>query len=210
MKQHDPIIDNLVNGIGFTGDLQFDVANFLRHHNHTDIAAHCLAVAKETRRLARAYNEDEEAGFQAGLLHDISVVFLAEERGEAAKRLDIEILPEEKVFPLIIHQKLSAYMAKEIFAISNHVIVNAVGCHTTLKANASIIDKSLFVADKIKWDQQGTPPYLKDILLALDSSLDEAAFCYLNYMWQKKSQLRVIHPWLREAYIDLGRKLGKF
>ena len=209
MKQQHPIIEDLVNGIEFTGDLQVDITTFLKHHGHINTAGHCLAVAKETRELARKYAEDEEAGFQAGLLHDISIVFPAEERGIVAKRLDIDVLPEEEVFPLIIHQKLSAYMAKEIFVISNEAIVNAIGCHTTLKANATILDKILFAADKIKWDQQGIPPYLKDILLALDSSLDDAVFCYLEYMWQRKSQLRVIHPWLCEAYIDLGRKLGK-
>ena len=100
-------------------------------------------------------------------------------------------------------------MAKEVFAISNEVILNAVRCHTTLRANASRIDKILFVADKIKWDQQGIPPYLKDILLAIDSSLDEAAYCYLEYLWTSKNQLKVIHPWLREAYFDLKEKLGK-
>lgn len=209
MKQSHPIMGSLVDGISFSGDLRVDVTNFIGHHGHNFTAEHCLTVAKEAKKLAGQYNEDEESAFQAGLLHDISAVFPAEERTLVAKKLGVDILPEEETFPLIIHQKLSAYMAQEIFAISNHAILNAIGCHTTLKVNATIIDKILFVADKIKWDQQGTPPYLKDILLALDSSLDAAAFCYLEYMWQRKSQLKVIHPWLREAYFDLGKELGK-
>lgn len=209
MKQSHPIIQDLIDGIQCSGDLQVDVLNFLKHHGHAVIAGHCLTVAEESRKLAYQYGEDGEAAFEAGLLHDVSVVFPAQERGIIAKKLDIEILPEEEIFPLIIHQKLSAYMASEIFAISNHSILEAVGCHTTLKENASTLDKILFVADKIRWDQQGAPPYLEALLSALESSLDEAAYCYLDYMWQKKSQLKVIHPWLYEAHQDLGKKLKK-
>ena len=193
----------------FTGNLQFDVTNFLGRHDYMATAIHCAAVADEAKKLARKYHEDEEASFQAGLLHDVSVVFPMEERVFTASELEIDVLPEEEIFPLIVHQKLSAYMAKEIFSISNPAIVSAVACHTTLKANASTLDKVLFVADKIKWDQQGSPPYLNDLLPTLDSSLDEAAFCYLDYMRQRKGQLKVIHPWLREAHTDLGKKLGK-
>lgn len=209
MKQQQPIIKVLVNGIEFTDDLQVDIKNFLSQHNHIYTATHCLTVAEEARRLALKFNENEEFGFQAGLLHDISAIFPSEERVIIAKDLGIDVLAEEEIFPLIIHQKISAYMAEEIFNISNPAVIGAINCHTTLKANASVIDKILFVADKIKWDQKGIPPYLNDILLALDYSLDEAAFCYLDYVWQKKSQLKVIHPWLREAHIDLGKKLGK-
>jgi len=209
MKQHPPIIQDLINQMKFSGDLQADVTNFLSYHHYTKTASHCLVVAREARMLAGKYGEDEEAAFQAGLLHDISAVIPAEKRVLAAKKLGIDVLPEEGLFPLIVHQKLSACLAKEIFAISNDAILNAIGCHTTLKTNASNIDKILFVADKIKWDQQGKPPYLKHILLAMDISLDEAAYSYLEYMWINKSQLKVIHPWLRQAFIELGGKLGK-
>ncbi len=209
MTQPHIIFDNFTDGLKFTGNLQNDVVNFLTQNGHIKTAEHCLTVAKETKKLARKYNSDEEAGFQAGLLHDISAVFPAEERVLAARNMGIDVLPEEEAFPLIIHQKLSAYMAKDIFNISNHMVINAIGCHTTLKANASLVDKILFIVDKIKWDQKGAPPYLKDILLALNISLDEAVFCYLDYMWQNKNQLRVVHPWLRETHIDLSIKLGK-
>ena len=61
MKQQHPIIEDLVNGIEFTGELQVDIRAFLKHHGHINTAVHCLAVAKETRELARKYGEDEEA-----------------------------------------------------------------------------------------------------------------------------------------------------
>lgn len=63
---------------------------------------------------------------------------------------------------MIIHQKISKEMARDIFNIMDQEILDAVGCHTTLKKNSTILDKVLFVADKIEWDQIGEPPRLRD------------------------------------------------
>lgn len=106
---------------------------------------------------------------------------------------------------MIVHQKLSALMARELFGITDAEVLSAIGCHTTLKANASPLDKTLFVADKIAWDQQGRPPYLTDLLAALERSLDGAALVYLDYLWERRETLPVLHPWVRAAHRQLQR-----
>ncbi len=100
---------------------------------------------------------------------------------------------------MIIHQKLSRVIAKEIFKVENEEILNAICCHTTLRKHATKMDLVLFVADKIEWDQNGTPPYLIEI----KKGLEKAAFVYISYLWERKDTLKVIHPWLEEAYWDL-------
>lgn len=35
---------------------------------------------------------------------------------------------------------------------------------------------------------------------ALGNSLEHAAFVYISYLWERKDTLKVIHPWLEEAY----------
>jgi len=82
-------------------------------------------------------------------------------------------------------------------------ILSAIGCHTTLKADASLLDKVVFIADKIAWDQPGEPPYWAELQQALDRSLDHAVFCYLDYLWQRRATLRVVHPWLVAAHQQL-------
>lgn len=104
---------------------------------------------------------------------------------------------------MIIHQKLSKEMARDIFGIHDREILDAVGCHTTLRSSATRLDKVLFVADKIAWDQPGNPPYLAEITNEFDKSLEHASFAYINYLWQQREKLRVIHPWLRDAYYEL-------
>ncbi|MVO99517.1 HD domain-containing protein [Paenibacillus lutrae] len=185
-----------------TGNLKEEIYQFLLH-NHPATAEHCMEVGEEAGRIAKQYGANVEAAQAAGYLHDISAVFPNPERIRVAVELGIEVLPEEEVFPMIIHQKISKAMARDLFHIQDDEILDAVGCHTTLREHATRLDKVLFVADKIRWDQSGTPPYLEQVKAKLEHSLDAAAFEYIHYLWQRKETLKVIHPWLEQAYYDL-------
>ena len=191
-----------------TGNLRRDVAIFLALHGCADTAGHVAQVAAEAKRLAASFGASVEAAEVAGLVHDISAVIPNEERVAAAHAFGIEVLPEEAAFPMIIHQKLSVVLARDIFGVTQPEPLSAIGCHTTLKADASLLDKVVFVADKIKWDQTGEPPYLAELLRALGRSLDHTAFCYLDYLWQRRATLRVVHPWLVAAHQQLQETLS--
>ena len=100
-------------------------------------------------------------------------------------------------------------MAKEIWNISNEDILSAIGCHTTLKREYAQLDLLLFVADKIKWDQKGDPEYLDEVISGLDISLEHGAYAYIKHLVDNKSNLKVVHPWLIEAYDSLRAKLNE-
>ncbi|WP_373233068.1 bis(5'-nucleosyl)-tetraphosphatase (symmetrical) YqeK [Cohnella sp.] len=197
------IFESLTDNIVFTGELKTDILLFLSTNQSTETAKHCFDVGRESKRIALMYNMDPQAAEIAGWLHDISVVFPNSERIEVARQLQIEILPEEERFPMIIHQKISKVMAEDIFKITDEEILNAVGCHTTLRKNSTPMDQVLFVADKISWDQNGTPPYIDALNRNLQESLTHGAFAYISYLWERRDTLKVIHPWLREAYEEL-------
>jgi HD superfamily phosphohydrolase YqeK len=95
---------------------------------------------------------------------------------------------------------LSVVLAREVFGVRDETVLSAIGCHTTLKAGASHLDKVVFIADKIAWDQPGQPPYLDELLAGLERSLDEGVFVYINYLWAQRATLKVVHPWLVDAY----------
>lgn len=189
------------------GHIDHDVPLLLRRHNCPRTAVHCGDVAAEARQLAIRFGADPQQATIAGWLHDVSAVIPNAQRIEAARNYGIDVLPEEAAFPMIIHQKLSAALARDIFDIDDEAILSAVGCHTTLKRDASVLDQVIFVADKIAWDQPGTPPYREELVAALDTSLDRAAFVYLEYLWDMRDQLRVVHPWMEDAYRQLAKTL---
>jgi predicted HD superfamily hydrolase involved in NAD metabolism len=192
----------LIDNLTFTSDLEQDSNKLLLKHNGVRIAEHSLRVAQKAKVLAKQYGVDEKQAEVAGLLHDIGGVYPNDKRVEISNILKLNVLPEEEALPLILHQKISAVMAQQIFNIQSPEILSAIGCHTTLKAGASTLDKILFVADKIEWDQDGLPPYIEEIERAVNVSLELAVYTYLQYLYDN-SKLKVVHPWLAEAYKEL-------
>lgn len=200
---HCPLIE-LLRGLQLTGEVSVDAPAFLIHHGHPRTAEHSRHVAAQARRLAEQFGIDAAKAEAAGWLHDISAVVALAERVRVAGQLGLDVLPAEERAPMILHQKLSAAVAQEAFGVADQAVLSAIGCHTTLKADASALDKAVFVADKIAWDQPGDPPYLEALLAALRHSLDAAALCYLDYLWQRREALPAVHPWFAEAYRQLS------
>lgn len=196
-------------GNAVTGNLRADMAAFLTARGFPKTAGHCAAVAAEARRLAARFGEDPARAEAAGLLHDISAPIPDAERIATAEAWGLDVLAEERAYPMIIHQKVSAVIAREAFGVKDAGVLSAIGCHTTLKAGSSRLDKIVFVADKIAWDQPGDPPYLADILAAVERSLDAAAFCYLDYLYQRRATLRVAHPWMLAAWAEVAVAVGR-
>ncbi|WP_461615205.1 bis(5'-nucleosyl)-tetraphosphatase (symmetrical) YqeK [Clostridium sp. Marseille-QA1073] len=201
------IFKEITKDMTLTGDIKKDSYNLLMKYNKVIIANHSLRVAEKARFLAKQFGTNENLAEIAGLLHDISGVYPNEEKLELCKKLNIEILLEEEKFPMILHQKISRVMAIEIFNISNEEILEAISCHTTLKSNASPLDMVLFIADKIEWDQKGVPPYIDEVEKALNTSLELSTFKFIKYQMDNKENLKVMHPWLVEAYLDLEKRL---
>jgi len=199
----ETILDQLSAGVVFTGDMAQDVVALLQHHGCPQTAIHSAAVAAEAQRIAAAVGAEPARAAQAGWLHDISAVIPAEERMAVAEALAIPVLPEERALPMILHQKLSVVVARDLFGVTDAAVLSAIGCHTTLKAGASALDKVLFVADKLAWDQLGEPPYRAAMEAALARSLDAAVCVYLRYLWERRATLAVVHPWLAAAYAYL-------
>lgn len=186
-----------------TGKIENDIKAFLLKYNKEFTYKHSIRVANEARKIAKIFYEDEEKAAIAGCLHDISAIFPNEERIAVAEEFGIEILQEEREFPMIIHQKLSRVIAKEVFKVEDKEVLNAICCHTTLHKHATKMDLVLFIADKLEWDQIGTPSYLIEVKKGLEKSLEHAAFVYISYLWERKDTLKAIHPWLEEAYWHL-------
>jgi len=164
---------------------------------------HCQDVANCAVNLSD--KSDTQSLYISGLLHDISAFIPKNRRLEVSRSLSIPILAEEEEFPLLLHQKLSAYIAKECFEISDTQILNAIECHTTLKSDFTDLDITLFLADKIAWDQLGTPPYLYKLENKLAESKEAAALVYINYLLD--NNIKVVHPWLRDAQNYLNKYL---
>jgi predicted HD superfamily hydrolase involved in NAD metabolism len=183
-----------------TGDIFLDIKNFLENNGKNKVFEHSVNVAEKGMELASIFNENQDKIKIAAYLHDISAVIPDEFKIEYSINNNIDIIDEEKQVPMIIHQKISRNIAEKIFRINDMEILNAIECHTTLKSNPSKLDMILFISDKIKWDQQGIPPYFDIIENGLKISLNYGVKIFIKYLIDNKHQLKIIHPLLIEAY----------
>ena len=197
------LLADLCGQVHLTGTIAEDVSAFLHHHHHPETAFHCQHVATAAREVAIVTQTNPAQAYTAGWLHDVSAIFPVSERVQIARVLGLEVLAEEDRCPMIVHQKLSRLMAEALFRVTDPLILDAVGCHTTLHPRPTTLDQVLFIADKLAWDQPGTPPYAGALQAALERSLDHATRFFLTYLWERRDSLLVIHPWLREAVRDL-------
>lgn len=203
------ILKPYVLNVELSNDLSQNIHSFFEAHNDPETLKHTLDVAAEAKRVAGLFGADPEKAEQAGLLHDISNVVPVSEMLNLAKTLSIEIMEEEYKYDRIIHQKLSKAMTKEIFHINDQEILSAIECHTTLKPHSSLLDKVLFISDKISWNLPGEHGYLQEIRDKVDeSNLNDGILIYLNHVWEQRSKLKLVHPWLieaREELIEMNR-----
>ncbi|EHB5046568.1 HD domain-containing protein [Enterococcus faecalis] len=181
--------------------LKNEIKQYLVSKNCEKTYYHCMEVGEYAYQLGEKYLTSPEKVSIAGYLHDISAIYPNNQRINVAQKYGIELNEAEMAFPMIIHQKISKSITKMDFGIEDNEILSAIECHTTLKKNYSDIDLVLFVADKIKWDQEGKPPYLDGLLQALNCSLENAAYFYIDYIL--KHDIKVVHPWLWDAYNQL-------
>lgn len=182
--------------------LKNEIKQYLVSKNCEKTYYHCMEVGEYAYQLGEKYLTSPEKVSIAGYLHDISAIYPNNQRISVAQKYGIELNEAEMAFPMIIHQKISKSIAKMDFGIEDNEILSAIECHTTLKKNYSDIDLVLFVADKIKWDQEGKPPYLDGLLQALNCSLENAAYFYIDYIL--KHDIKVVHPWLWDTYNQLN------
>lgn len=172
---------------------------FYGRHQSLDTWEHCKKVAEEAKRLAAENGIDPVIAEQAGWLHDIGTVVPNDEKVRLCGDLDISVLEEEKIFPYILHQKLSRDMTTRVFGLSDTLLLNAIECHTTLRSEMSMMDKVLFVADKLSWDHADAAPYIKEMRIKASESLDAAVMIYMNHVWKNREHVKVVHPWLIRA-----------
>ena len=194
------VLDDIIENYQRTGDIIFDVQNLFLKYGKKHIFEHSTNVSVKAVQLAHRFSVDSDKAKIAAYLHDIGGIVEDSEKIHFSESLGIDILDEEREFSLIIHQKLSKIIAKTIFCIHDVDILQAISCHTTLHKNPSKLDMVLFISDKIEWDQQGSPPYLRIIEENLQLSLVRGVSSFVKYIMGENGNLKVIHPWLKDAY----------
>lgn len=110
---------------------------------------HTMLTVREAVRLAAAYGADTQKARLAALLHDC-IKLPNKELIAFAEQNCYDITPEERHSPYLIHSRLGAIIAMEKYGVTDKEVLQAIENHTLGKVGMSLLDKIIYVADKIE------------------------------------------------------------
>ncbi len=140
---------------------------------------HSLNVAKSAAYLAEKYGADKNKCYTAGLLHDITKNAPANEHIELFYESKTELTEDELKNHKLWHAVSGAEYIRHIMKIDDEEIYNAVRYHTTGRADMSLIEKIVYVADFISEERNYDDV---DVMRRLaDESLEKAMLYALRY-----------------------------
>lgn len=167
---------------------------------------HSLNVADSARELAEIYGCDPDKAYTAGLIHDCckdepAGLQLSYMLGNGAELTECEI-NTAKLYHSICG---SVYIQKE-FGIDDIEIINAVRYHTTGRANMSVLEKVIFIADFIsaERDYNGVEIMREKAKRSLDEAIVEGLSFTIKDLIDAG---RIIHPDTLGAYNDAIAKI---
>ena len=118
------------------------ICEFLQKNLPISRLIHTRGVMLLAKKYAKRLGVDVERAVFAAMVHDV------------AKRLDKDDYPGFKVdgdVPKgVIHQFLGAYVLKELFAVTDEGVLNAVRYHTTGRPQMTLLEKIVFIADLLE------------------------------------------------------------
>ncbi len=140
---------------------------------------HTLGVMYTAESLAMRYGVDMTKAAVAGLLHDCAKCIPNAQKIKMCKKHDIEISEMEEKNPSLLHAKLGAYLAEEVYGVNDPEILSAIKWHTTGKPDMSMLDIIIYMADYIE-PNRDKAPNLKQIRKLCFENIEEALYQVLE------------------------------
>lgn len=137
---------------------------------------HSINTMNKAIELAKIYNSDVEKAEIAGLLHDC---------GRLKKNIESKITRKYNIKEIEINNKnlkhsiIGVYVATEYFNIIDIDILNSIRYHTTGRENMSLLEKIIYIADKIEPGRKYND--LEHIRQLAYTNLNEALIISLTY-----------------------------
>jgi predicted HD superfamily hydrolase involved in NAD metabolism len=112
--------------------------------------AHSVRVARCAELLARRHGVDTRKARIAGLLHDLARLYSAQRLIAETQARGLPISPVERDHPVLLHARLGAALARELFGIDDPEVLSAIEKHTTGAGELSALDCVIYLADSLE------------------------------------------------------------
>lgn len=121
------------------------ILNIVKQNTRKSRFEHTLRVVDLATKLALHYGIDVEKTWLAAILHDLKKNISLAENDRLVKMygLDEKYIGNQN----LSHSKLAAVVSRDKLGIDDEDILNAIAFHTTGRADMSMLEKIIFVAD---------------------------------------------------------------
>jgi len=109
---------------------------------------HSRNTAILSRDLCCRFGLDPDAGYLAGIAHDLCKQYENKHLIKIVKNTGHKLSKLEKGKPNLLHGKAATVLLRERFSIHNKDILEAVACHTSGSENMGPLAKVVYIADK--------------------------------------------------------------
>jgi len=143
-----------------------------------DLYDHLEHVAEVSKQLCEHFKIDPKVGYMAGLLHDVGRLINIEDYTKILEKKGVVVTEEELSIPDVLHSKISAIIAEEVFHLDDNSI-HAIKNHTTLRKKPNELEKIIFIADKMTWEDEDFVENISDLVF---QNLNVACYNALAYI----------------------------
>ncbi len=156
---------------------------------------HVRRVEDEALRLAVAHGVDPDRARIAALGHDLARAASPSDLLALAALYGIEPDDVERAAPILLHGPVGAVILARHYHVDDAEVLDAARWHTTARPGMSVLEKVLFLADKVEEDKVRRRPAWAEVRDLTASELDAALLRFLDlqieYALEKRWQ---IHP----------------
>ena len=157
----------------------FDIQNKLRVLLPEYRFYHTLGVSYTAASLAMSHGGDVYKAQLAGLLHDCAKYLKSSEMLTECEKNGIEISDIERLSPGLLHTKLGAFYAKNVYGVEDVDVLSAITYHTTGRPDMSLLEEIIYVADYIE-PSRPSLPYIDEMRACAFSDLHRATLFELK------------------------------
>jgi predicted HD superfamily hydrolase involved in NAD metabolism len=127
---------------------------------------------EEANKLALKYNVDTEKAKVAGLLHDCAKI-----KGDSSNNL--------------LHAKEGSELAQVVYNINDFEVLDAIRYHTTGRRNMTMLEKVVFIADKIEPNRkyEGVEKLRSMAYLNIDDAIIKSIMDTIAYVRKRNLKL---------------------
>jgi nicotinate-nucleotide adenylyltransferase len=169
---------------------------------------HIRGTEEEAMRLAKRWGADVTLAQRAAILHDCTKYLELEPQLELCRKYGVELDELEQKAVKLLHSKTGACMAKYVFGEPEEVY-QAIFWHTTGKADMTLLDKILYMADYIEpnRDFDGVEQLRAMAYTDLDRAMLMGVEATIQDMEERGSPIHINTQQARDWFLNHGVKL---